>query len=328
MRDPKEPSPLTGAVAEQEMRRLTRRGLVTGAVAALAGLGVWRWLWTTTAEDGVPWPLRRVLRFNQGVAEAAYSSGRLAPTFADDSITGPPRTNGLIGLSGEVNPADWQLRVRHEGRADEQTFGLRDLRQLPAADLVTELKCVEGWSEVMHFGGVRLIDFVTRFGLGTRSGRAPRPGGQPSGPVPLRLPDHAGRGVLCRPRHGQRPPPADAAVRHDEPAAADRPARGAAAALPRGEIRLQEPQAHCPDPLPGRTPPRLLGRARLRLVRRVVNPKRPSHLGNPGQLYSPRGTLQRFAIRPGRGRPEGCSACSQTRPRRCGQSLNRERNKR
>ena len=31
----------------------------------------------------------------------------------------------------------------------------------------------------MHFGGVRLLDFVTRFGLGTHSGRAPDPAGNP-----------------------------------------------------------------------------------------------------------------------------------------------------
>jgi DMSO/TMAO reductase YedYZ molybdopterin-dependent catalytic subunit len=44
---------------------------------------------------------------------------------------------------------------------------------------VTELKCVEGWGQVMHFGGVRLIDFVTRLGLATRSGAAPDPEGNP-----------------------------------------------------------------------------------------------------------------------------------------------------
>ena len=31
----------------------------------------------------------------------------------------------------------------------------------------------------MHFGGVRFLDFVTRFGLATRSGRAPDPVGSP-----------------------------------------------------------------------------------------------------------------------------------------------------
>jgi DMSO/TMAO reductase YedYZ molybdopterin-dependent catalytic subunit len=179
MPDPNELPPLTGVTAEQQMRRLTRRSFVTGAVAALAGLGAWRWLTTATEEDGVPWPLRRGLRFNQGLAEALGAPQQLAPTFPAESVQGPARTNGLIGLTNEVAAAGWQLRIEHEGRGAGQTIRVRDLQELPHLNLVTELKCVEGWSEVMHFGGVRFRDFLTRFGLATRSGRAPDPVGNP-----------------------------------------------------------------------------------------------------------------------------------------------------
>jgi DMSO/TMAO reductase YedYZ molybdopterin-dependent catalytic subunit len=83
-------------------------------------------------------------------------------------------------LAGEVDgAAGWQLSVQHEGRGAGQTIRLRVVQELPGLDLVAELKCVEGWSEVMHFGGVRFRDFVTRFGLATRSGRAPDPAANP-----------------------------------------------------------------------------------------------------------------------------------------------------
>jgi len=165
--------PLTGEAAEREMRRLTRRSFVTGGLAALAGLGAWRWLTTASPEGGLPWPLRRALRFNQWLGESLFSSGRLAPTFPDASVQGSPRTNGLVGLDGDIDPAAWQLRIQHEGRGGEHVLRLRDVQALPRMDLVTELKCVEGWSEVMHFGGVSFRDFVTRFGLATKSGQAP-----------------------------------------------------------------------------------------------------------------------------------------------------------
>jgi hypothetical protein len=179
MSEAKGPSPLTGAAAERELRRLTRRSFVTGTVAALAGLGAWRWLTTSAAEDGVPWPLRRVLRFNERLAEGLGSPHGLAPTFPAARVRGPARTNGLVGLAGDVDGAGWQLHIHHEGRGAAQTIRLRDVQQLPRLELTTELKCVEGWSEVMHFGGVRFLDFVTRFGLATRSGRAPDPAGNP-----------------------------------------------------------------------------------------------------------------------------------------------------
>jgi DMSO/TMAO reductase YedYZ molybdopterin-dependent catalytic subunit len=179
MGDPKELPPRTGDAAEREIRRLARRSFLTGAAAALAGIGAWGWLTTATPEGGLPWPLRRVLRFNQGLAEALGSPHHLAPTFPDESVHEPPRTNGLIGLAGEVAAAGWQLRVQHEGRGAERAIGLQALGALPRVNLVTELKCVEGWSQVTHFGGVRFRDFLTRFGLGTRSGRAPDPEGNP-----------------------------------------------------------------------------------------------------------------------------------------------------
>jgi DMSO/TMAO reductase YedYZ molybdopterin-dependent catalytic subunit len=178
MSDPNSMPSLTPASPEQQMRRLTRRGFLVGAGAALAGLGGWGWLTTASAEDGLPWPLRCVLRFNEGLAERLGSPHHLAPTFPAESVQGPGRTNGLIGLSTPVDATRWQVRVQHDGRAG-QTIRLRDIQALPRQDLVTEMKCVEGWSEVMQFGGVSFVDFMTRFRLGTRSGRAPDPTGRP-----------------------------------------------------------------------------------------------------------------------------------------------------
>jgi DMSO/TMAO reductase YedYZ molybdopterin-dependent catalytic subunit len=178
MPDPKKS--LTSEAAERQMRRLTRRSFLTGGVAALAGLGAWGWLTTAVPEAGVPWPLRRVLRFNQALAEGYATSQNLAPTFPADSVQLPARANGLIGLAGEADATTWSVRVEHEGRIGERTISLRKIQELPRTEQTTELKCVEGWSQVMSFGGVRFVDLVTRYGLATRSGRAPDPDGNPA----------------------------------------------------------------------------------------------------------------------------------------------------
>jgi DMSO/TMAO reductase YedYZ molybdopterin-dependent catalytic subunit len=163
---------------EQHLRRLTRRSFTLGAASALAGMAGWVWLTTATREDGLPWPLRRVLRFNQWLAEGGFSPAQLAPTFPDETVQGPARVNGMVGLHQEVDAGAWRVLVRHEGRAD-RSLRLQELQQAPRTDLVTELKCVEGWSQVMHFGGYGFREFLSRFGLGTRSGRAPDPDGAP-----------------------------------------------------------------------------------------------------------------------------------------------------
>jgi DMSO/TMAO reductase YedYZ molybdopterin-dependent catalytic subunit len=179
MPDPRAPTSAPSAPVERDIRRLTRRSFLVGGAAALAGLAGWRWLRTASLEDGLRWPLRRALGFNQRLAQGYFSSARLAPTFPEVAVQDPARTNGLVGLSGDVDTARWQLRVEHEGREGDKPITLRAVQELPRTDLVTELKCVEGWSQVMHFGGLRFRDFVRHFGLGTRSGRAADPEGDP-----------------------------------------------------------------------------------------------------------------------------------------------------
>jgi Oxidoreductase molybdopterin binding domain len=38
-----------------------------------------------------------------------------------------------------------------------------DILQLPKHELVTEFKCIEGWSQIAHWGGVRMADFIDAF---------------------------------------------------------------------------------------------------------------------------------------------------------------------
>lgn len=49
------------------------------------------------------------------------------------------------------------------------------IRALPHVEMVTQLKCIEGWSEVVHWGGARLGDFIRAYppARGAR-GRLPR----------------------------------------------------------------------------------------------------------------------------------------------------------
>ena len=48
---------------------------------------------------------------------------------------------------------------------------MEDVRNLPHIEMVTEFKCVEGWSEVVYWGGARMKDFLAAFPPKTRSGR-------------------------------------------------------------------------------------------------------------------------------------------------------------
>ena len=53
------------AAVDREIARKTRRSLLVGGLAALAGGGIWEWLRTRRNEDGVHWPLRLALRTDE-----------------------------------------------------------------------------------------------------------------------------------------------------------------------------------------------------------------------------------------------------------------------
>jgi len=40
---------------------------------------------------------------------------------------------------------------------------LDDIKKLPHHELVTEFKCIEGWSEIVHWGGYRLADLIAAY---------------------------------------------------------------------------------------------------------------------------------------------------------------------
>ena len=170
-----EPLRPEGERLELRLRRLSRRGFALGGVAALTGLAGWRWLVTRSEEEGVPWPFRRFLGFNERLAQTAFQPSGTAPEFPR-SAARQPRVNGQIGLDTAIDPAAWRLRVLGrpgEGRA--QLFRLEEIKVLPRVEMTTELKCIEGWSAVVHWTGARLADLAAQTGLVTRSGRRDDP---------------------------------------------------------------------------------------------------------------------------------------------------------
>jgi hypothetical protein len=42
-------------------------------------------------------------------------------------------------------------------------LAMADTTRLPAHEFVTEFKCVEGWSQITHWSGVRMADFIEAY---------------------------------------------------------------------------------------------------------------------------------------------------------------------
>ena len=146
---------------EREIGRKTRRSLLVGGVATLAGAGVWEWLRSRTPDDGIAWPLRRALKTNEKLAHGYFRETRLVRTFPPDSVESG-RVNGDIGLDDEVDPA-WKLSVT--GIGNPLSLALDDIKALPKVEMITQLNCIEGWSRILQWSGVRFQDFVAKYAV-------------------------------------------------------------------------------------------------------------------------------------------------------------------
>lgn len=152
----------------------SRRGFLVAGAGAIAGALGLRWIQTAEPEDGIPWPLRRMHEFNERVWRTLHRPGALAPTFPASAAVDMD-VNGRVGLRTPLDAAAWRLTVESAADAGtvRRTLTFEDIAALPRTEMVTEFKCVEGWSAVVAWAGVTLADLAAAYKLGTRSGGAP-----------------------------------------------------------------------------------------------------------------------------------------------------------
>jgi DMSO/TMAO reductase YedYZ molybdopterin-dependent catalytic subunit len=166
-----EEAPKVIEVAPGALRKWTRRDLLlfgAGSLAAVAGfgsllphetlerLGVRR----ATSSPEKEWFLNRALRLDDDVAEALYSPNRMVPTYTKSQIT--PLINNYNGVTPDPSYIPgWKLTL--EGLASGLIVSL-DLRNLLARfrmhEQITRLVCVEGWSAIAWWSGLRFDDLL------------------------------------------------------------------------------------------------------------------------------------------------------------------------
>src|SRR5580692_4330776 len=143
----------------------------TGALAALAGgafllpqdtlgrLGVRR----NINSPGKEWFLNKALRIDDDVAEALYSGTRSVPTYTKSQITSLKNNyNGATPDPGYIS--GWKLTL--DGLASGLTIslGIRNLMtRFSIHEQITQLTCVEGWSAIAWWAGLRFDDLLRAY---------------------------------------------------------------------------------------------------------------------------------------------------------------------
>ncbi len=146
-----------------ERRGLIRGGLSLGALAMLTGCDVKR-------PASVQSALLAIARFNDDVQALLFDPNKLAPTYPTSMILRPPKFNAYYDVT-DVKPVDgatWRLEL--SGLiADKRAWTLPQLEALPQTSMVIKHICVEGWSYIGGWTGVRLRTFLEHVGADLRA---------------------------------------------------------------------------------------------------------------------------------------------------------------
>lgn len=145
-----------------DRRRFIVRTLQVSGLSFLAGcnsLSQTEWFSRLLGSaEGLTRRVQRLMTPRKAMARE-YTEANLSPVFPTNGATNPG-TPEYAALA-ENNFADWRLKVSGlVGRPS--SFLLSELRQLPSRTQITRHDCVEGWSAIAKWKGVKLGELLDR----------------------------------------------------------------------------------------------------------------------------------------------------------------------
>ena len=121
--------------------------------------------------DVTAWDYRYTAK--KGDADSGNHDTKVAPKAGggDAPAKMPPEFEAAFAAlkksQGNKRPRGQEEAGKSDNTLDPGTPGLlltlEDVTKLPHHELVTEFKCIEGWSQIVHWGGVRLADLIAAY---------------------------------------------------------------------------------------------------------------------------------------------------------------------
>jgi DMSO/TMAO reductase YedYZ molybdopterin-dependent catalytic subunit len=146
-----------------EIQRLERRlflksSLSLGALALLSGCKV-------TDQESVQTVLTAMSSWNDRAQAWLFDPNKLAPEYPESAIANPFPFNAYYSEDEVrvIDETDYKLELGGKIR-DKRAWRLPELYKLPQVSQVTRHICVEGWSAIGKWSGVRFSDFLKLVG--------------------------------------------------------------------------------------------------------------------------------------------------------------------
>lgn len=143
---------------QSNRRDFLKRGITLGGLSMLTGCDY-------RSDFDMDASLNTISRLNDRVQGWLFSGQRLAPEYSESEITRPFPFNAFYSEESVplIQEENYKLEV-HGLASDKRSWALHELYMLQQHEQITRHICVEGWSAIGRWGGVRLSNFLLRIG--------------------------------------------------------------------------------------------------------------------------------------------------------------------
>lgn len=159
MNDPKEI-----LISSKKLRNKSIVAFIVFFIFIIAVIFIWKWIHKQPEIADVPTPIRTGLNLDENFFSIFLTDNHLAPTYPRSAAVKNVRVNGDVGMGNDFNPATWKLKlVRSPG--DTLLISLDEIKALPKTEIIFDFKCIEGWSQITDWAGVKFSDFAKKYNL-------------------------------------------------------------------------------------------------------------------------------------------------------------------
>lgn len=170
MKNPFSKQPAEKIVSQKQINRRNFIAFTSFIGLNALAFGGWRWLYKSPLEKssstaGARTPLRRALNQNELLLRKTFSNNHLVQTYPKSMADKNVRVNSEIGIDdADFDSKNWFLTINKKDGTQLQ-ISLKDIVALPKTEIVFDFKCVEGWDQISHWGGVKFSDFISHYDL-------------------------------------------------------------------------------------------------------------------------------------------------------------------
>lgn len=153
----------TKIMPDMARRRFIAGGASLGALTMLTGCDV-------TDSFSADTMLANISKFNDAVQAAMFNPNALAPTYKESDIKRPFPFNAYFDEDDapRIDGEKWYMET--SGLVEtKKRFTLAEFKAMPQQKQITRHICVEGWSAIGSWTGVRLSDFLKLIGADTKA---------------------------------------------------------------------------------------------------------------------------------------------------------------